>query len=59
MFSELSNLLKLKRRAMGSQSLAAIQLVRLWVKAGFKLPNEKAESELTDEDITRQYNVDE
>jgi hypothetical protein len=59
MFSELSDLLEPKRRAIGSQLLAAIQLVRSWVKASFKLPNEKAESELTDEDIARQYNVDE
>jgi hypothetical protein len=57
MFSELSDLLKLKRQAIGSQLLTAIQLVRSWVRAGFKLPNEKAESELTDKDIARSYNV--
>jgi hypothetical protein len=44
---------------MGSQLLAAIQLVRSWVKASFKLPDEKDESGLTDKDIARQYNVDE
>jgi hypothetical protein len=38
-------------------SIKASALYR--VKAGFKLPDEKAESELTDEDIARQYNVDE
>jgi hypothetical protein len=59
MFSELGDLLEPKRRAIGSQLLAAIQLVRSWVRAGFKLPNEKAESELTDEDIARSYNVGE
>jgi hypothetical protein len=41
------------------QLLAAIQLVRSWVKAGFKLPDEKAESELTVEKIARTYNVGE
>jgi hypothetical protein len=59
MFSELGNLLKLKRQAIGSQLLAAIQLMRLYVRAGFKLPDEKAKSELTDEDIARSYNVGE
>ena len=39
--------------------LAAIQLVRSWVKGGFKLPAEKAKSELTDEDIARRYNMGE
>jgi hypothetical protein len=59
MFSELAALLKPKQRAIGSQLLAAIQPVRPWVRAGFKLPNEKAESELTNEDIARRYNVGE
>jgi hypothetical protein len=36
LFSELSDLLKPKRRAIGSELLAALQLVRSWVKAGFK-----------------------
>jgi hypothetical protein len=57
MFSELGDLLELKQRAVGLQLLAAIQLVRSWVRAGFKLPDEKAESELTNEDIVRTYNV--
>jgi hypothetical protein len=36
LFSKLGDLLKPKRRAIGSKLLAALQLVRLWVKAGFK-----------------------
>jgi hypothetical protein len=59
MFSELGDLLEPKQRAIGSQLLAAIQLVRSWVRAGFKLPDKKAESELTNEDIARTYNVGE
>jgi hypothetical protein len=59
MFSELGDLLEPKRRAIGSQLLAAIQLVRSWVRAGFKLLDEKAESGLTDEGITRSYNLGE
>jgi hypothetical protein len=59
MFSELGDLLEPKRRAIGSQLFAAIQLVRFWVRAGFKLPNKKAESELPNEDIARRYNVGE
>jgi hypothetical protein len=53
------NLLKPKRRAIGSQLLADTQMVRSWVRAGFNLPDENAESELIKEDIAGRYNVGE
>ncbi|KAF7444119.1 hypothetical protein PtrM4_036520 [Pyrenophora tritici-repentis] len=36
LFSELGDLLEPKRRALGSELLAALQLVRSWVRAGYK-----------------------
>jgi hypothetical protein len=35
LFSELGDLLEPKRRAIGSELLAALQLVRSWIRAGF------------------------
>jgi hypothetical protein len=35
LFSELGDLLEPRRRAIGSELLAALQLVRAWSKAGF------------------------
>jgi hypothetical protein len=57
MFSELGDLLEPKRRNMGPQLLAAIQLVRLWVRAGFKPPEAGNDNDITDEGITIQYNI--
>ncbi|KAG9384238.1 Dimer-Tnp-hAT domain containing protein [Pyrenophora tritici-repentis] len=58
MFSELGDLLEPKRRAIGSQLLAAIQLVRGWVGAGFELPTgETPEAAVTDDDIAREYGI--
>jgi hypothetical protein len=57
MFSELSDLLEPKRRNMGPQLLAAIQLVRSWVRAGFKPPGAGDDDDVTDEGITVQYNI--
>jgi hypothetical protein len=57
MFSELGDLLKPKRRNMGPQLLAAIQLGRSWVRAGFKPPGAGDDDDVTDECITIQYNI--
>jgi hypothetical protein len=57
MFSELSNLLEPKRRAIGSELLAAIQLVRLWVRAGFKLPDDTPEAAVTNAEIEKEYDI--
>jgi hypothetical protein len=35
LFSELGDLLELKRRAIGSELLAALQLIRAWTRAGY------------------------
>ncbi|KAI2483714.1 hypothetical protein Ptr902_06031 [Pyrenophora tritici-repentis] len=63
LFSELGDLLEPKRRAIGSELLAALQLVRSWVKAGFKTQPKSAEGDdeddLSDEDIVRDYNIQE
>ncbi|KAI1663169.1 Dimer-Tnp-hAT dimerization containing protein [Pyrenophora tritici-repentis] len=63
LFSELGDLLEPKRRAMGSELLAALQLVRSWVRAGFKTQPNSAEGDdeddLSDEDIVRDYNIQE
>ncbi|RYN60367.1 hypothetical protein AA0117_g13082 [Alternaria alternata] len=68
LFSELGDLLEPKRRAIGSELLAALQLVRAWVRAGFKTqPNSSAEGgdeggdedDLSDEDLVRDCNIQE
>jgi hypothetical protein len=55
MFSKLSNLLKPKRQAIGLELLAAIQLVRSWWRASFKLPPKGLDTEVTDEQLVREY----
>jgi hypothetical protein len=58
MFSELSDLLEPKRRAIGSELLAAIQLVRSWIRAGFKLPTgETPDAAVTDNEIVQEYGI--
>jgi hypothetical protein len=58
MFSELGDLLEPKRRAIGLELLAAIQLVRSWVGAGFKLPTgETPEAVVTDAEIIQEYGI--
>jgi hypothetical protein len=57
MFSELDDLLEPKRHAVGSELLAAIQLVRSWIRAGFRLPSETPEAAVTDAEIVKEYNI--
>jgi hypothetical protein len=63
LFSELGDLLEPKRRAIGSELLAALQLVRAWTRAGFqaqyKSDEGDEEDDLSDEDIVRDYNIQE
>jgi hypothetical protein len=57
MFSALGDLLEPKRRAIGPELLAAIQLVRWWWRAGFKLPPKGSDTEVTDEQLVREYQL--
>ena len=57
MFSELGDLLRPKRRKISSQLLVAIQSVRAWLRAGFGVEGETAESLLSDEAIDGMYNL--
>jgi hypothetical protein len=57
MFSELGDLLEPKRRAIGSELLAAIQLVRSWSKAGFNQPPDGLDHNVTDEQPIKEYHV--
>jgi hypothetical protein len=57
MFSELGNLLRSKRRKISSQLLVAIQSVRAWLRAGFGVEGDIAESLLSDEAIDVMYNL--
>jgi hypothetical protein len=62
LFSEVGELLEPKRRAIGSELPAALQLVRAWVKAGFEAqPTSSFEgddrNDRSDEDIVRDYNI--
>jgi hypothetical protein len=57
LFSELGNLLELRRRKIGSQLLAAIQCVCSWHDGGFKPPSDRNQSEITDEEIGWAYDI--
>jgi hypothetical protein len=56
MFSELGDLLELRRRAISPQLLAAIQCVRRWQKLGYG-PGLNARSTLTEDDLDRLYSL--
>jgi hypothetical protein len=62
LFSELGDLLEPKRRAIGSELLAALQLLRSWRRAGFKTQDNKSaegnnEDNVLDEHVVRDYNI--
>jgi hypothetical protein len=57
MFSELGDLVQPKRRKISAQLLVAIQSVRAWLRAGFGIEGETAESLLSDEAIDVMYNL--
>jgi hypothetical protein len=56
LFSELGDLLEPKRRALGSELLSALQLVRSWVRAGYK-PTICSEATLSDKELLDDYNI--
>jgi hypothetical protein len=56
LFSELGDLLEPKRRALGGELLAALQLVRFWVRAGYK-PTIYSEAKLSDQELLDDYNI--
>jgi hypothetical protein len=63
LFSELGDLLEPRRRAIGSELLAALQLIRSWTRAGFeqntKVNYTNTLAEATDEEIARNYHIEE
>ncbi|KAA8617835.1 Dimer-Tnp-hAT domain-containing protein [Pyrenophora tritici-repentis] len=63
LFSELGDLLEPRRRALGSELLAALQLVRSWRRAGFdglynNGDDEDKWSDVKDEEIVQQYDIE-
>jgi hypothetical protein len=56
LFNELSDLLEPRRRKIGAQLLAALQLLRSWARRGFTIPKEAAAA-YTDE-MMMKYGVD-
>lgn len=64
LFSELGDLLEPKRRAIGSELLAALQLIRSWTRAGFKTQYDNSvegnnSDDVSDEEIVQDYNIHE
>jgi hypothetical protein len=57
LFSELGDLLKPKRRKIGAKLLAALQLIRSWVRRGFTVDQEATNS-YTDEEMDRLFGPD-
>tara|TARA_R110002003_G_scaffold101_3_gene8099 strand:+ start:3303 stop:3617 length:315 start_codon:yes stop_codon:yes gene_type:complete len=59
LFSELGDLLEPKRRAISSKVLAALQLVRSWVRAGFKAPYPSDIPKVTEDEVVQEYGMHE
>jgi hypothetical protein len=57
LFSELGDLLEPKRRKIGAKLLAALQLIRSWVRRGFTADKETVNS-YTDEDMGDRFGLD-
>ena len=57
LFSELGDLLEPKRRKIGAKLLAALQLIRSWVRRGFTADKETINS-YTDEDMGDRFGLD-
>ena len=62
LFSELGDLLEPKRRAIGSELLAALQLTRSWTRAGFntKHCNNRSNNDddiINDDELARKYKI--
>jgi hypothetical protein len=57
LFNELGDLLEPRRRKIGAQLLAALQLVRSWARRCFTIPEEAAAA-YTDEEMASKYRMD-
>ncbi|KAI0616027.1 Dimer-Tnp-hAT domain-containing protein, partial [Pyrenophora tritici-repentis] len=63
LFSELGDLLEPKRRAIGSELLAALQLIRSWTRAGYTYDDARrgnedgGNSNIDDEELAREYGI--
>ena len=63
LFSELGDPLEPKRRAIGSELLAAFQLIRSWTRAGYTYNDAKcgndgdAAGDIDDDELTRVYGI--
>jgi hypothetical protein len=57
MFSELGDIREPRRRAIGAEVLAAIQLVRSWIRASFEIPSDPPEAAATDAEIEKEYGI--
>jgi hypothetical protein len=57
LFNELGDLLEPKRRKIGARLLAALQLIRSWVRRGFTVDQEATNS-YTDEEMDRLFGLD-
>jgi hypothetical protein len=63
LFSELGDLLEPKRRAISSELLAALQLIRAWTRAGYNtkktdgIDGSTSLVSLTDESLSREYDI--
>jgi hypothetical protein len=57
LFSELGDLLEPRRRKIGAKLLAALQLIRSWVRRGFTIPKE-ATYAYTDEEMESKFGVE-
>ena len=56
LFSELGDLLEPRRRKIGAKLLAALQLIRSWVRRGFTLRNEATQA-YTDKDMEDRFGL--
>ena len=69
LFSELGDLLEPKRRAIGSELLAALQLIRAWTRAGYTTTkaiemhssdgdgSSSSSESYTDDSLAREYDI--
>jgi hypothetical protein len=62
LFSELGDLLEPKRRAISSELLAALQLIRSWTRAGYTYNAKRGDDNsgdgaISDDELARKYNI--
>ncbi|PZD23650.1 hypothetical protein A1F96_10050, partial [Pyrenophora tritici-repentis] len=62
LFSELGDLLELKRRAISSELLAALQLIRSWTRAGYTYNAKRGDDNsgdgaISDDELARKYSI--